>query len=273
MRGANINAGFTMVELLVVVAMITIFAGLLFPVLNKGKRNAQAAYDLNNTRQIIVAAQMYAGENDDYLPQPGWGTKAACWAAGANVPDGHAATIELYTNALVRQLVSFQKGQLYLWLKNDRLLRCPADNVINDQFLKRNIYISSYVWNVAIIGYPDNSSTSAPTQTFKLRQFQPDAIMQWEADERRAFGFNDFSAYPDEGISVRHNNGSTVGRFDGGAERMILREYEAHAGPIAADFDHSGVGWKRSQTPTPNRAWCSPAHRGVPDAAPDDTVF
>jgi len=47
--------------LLAVVAMIVVMAGLLFPVLNKGKRNAQAAYDLNNTRQIIMAAQNVRG--------------------------------------------------------------------------------------------------------------------------------------------------------------------------------------------------------------------
>src|SRR6202012_2951133 len=103
---------FTMVELLAIIAMIAVIAALLFPVFNKGKQNAQAAYDLNNIRQIAMAAQMYAGDNDDYLPQPGWGTNVACWAAGANIPSGQARTFEAYTNALIQQLDSFRKGQL-----------------------------------------------------------------------------------------------------------------------------------------------------------------
>jgi type II secretory pathway pseudopilin PulG len=270
MRVSTSSTGFTMVELLAVVTMIVVMAGLLLPVLNKGKRNAQAAYDLNNTRQIIMAAQMYAGDNDDYAPQPGWGTNVACWAAAADFPEGRATTIDLYTNALVGQLASFRRGQLNPWLKDDRILRCPADNVINEEFLRRNIYISSYVWNAALVGYPDSFRPAPFPLTFKLRQFHPDAIMQWEADEKRPFNFNDFAAYPDEGISSRHDNGATVGRFDGGAERMSVNEYVAHAGTIAPDLGHAGVGWKSSRVPAPNRAWCSPVHYGVPNADEDD---
>src|ERR1700743_3282500 len=112
MRGVLSKSDFTMVELLAVIAMIAV---LLFPVLNKGKQNAQAAYDMNNIRQIAMAAQMYAGDNDDFLPQPGWGTNVACWAAGANVPSGQALTFAAYTNAFAQQLDSFRRAQLASW--------------------------------------------------------------------------------------------------------------------------------------------------------------
>ena len=267
MRGAPVNSAFTLVELLVVIATTAVITGLLFPVLNKGKRNAQAAYDLNNYRQIIVAAQMYAGDNNDYLPQPGWGTSVACWAAGADVPPGNAPTFDRYTNAVLQQLASFREGQLYSWLKNERLLRCPADNVINAEVLERNIYLSSYVWNAAVIGFPKKSAVGAVSLTFKVSRFRPDAIIQWEADETRPYCFNDFCNYPDEGVSARHDNGPTIGRFDGAAERMPFSDFMAHSGAIASDFSHAGVGWKHCRVPTPNRLWCSPAHHGVPESS------
>ncbi len=48
MRRPTVISGFTLIEAFTVIAMISIMAALLFPVLNKGKKNAQAAYDLNN---------------------------------------------------------------------------------------------------------------------------------------------------------------------------------------------------------------------------------
>jgi prepilin-type N-terminal cleavage/methylation domain-containing protein len=273
MRGARASSGLTLIELLVVIAVIATLAALFFPVLNKGRRNAQTAYDLNNSRQIMMAAQMYAGDNDDSLPQPGWGNKVASWAAGADMAPGGAQNYQGYTNALARQLDSFRQGQLYSWLKEAKLLRCPADNVINEQYFKRNIYISSYVWNAAVLGFPSKIDEVATRLTFKLRQFRPNAILLWEADEMRPFDFDMFAAYPDEGVSQRHQPGATVGRFDGAAERMPLSEFLAHSGNIAGDFQHAGKGWQTSRIAPPNRVWCSPLHRGVPDDPSDDPWF
>ena len=266
MRRFRHRAGFSLVELLVVIAMMALMAALLFPVLDKGKRNALAAYDLNNFKQTMVGMQMYASDNDDFLPQPGWGTAVACWAAGPNIPlGGHPASYQNYTNILAQQLVSFTRGQLYSYLKNVKLLQCPADNILNLAFLQRNIYISSYVWNAAILGFPSFSQQS-PSPTFHLRQFSPQAILEWEADETRPFCFNDFSNDPDEGVSRRHDNGPTVGRFDGGAERLPLNQFVAQSGSMAESLDQAGNGWRACQVPAPNALWCSPLNHGVPAA-------
>jgi prepilin-type N-terminal cleavage/methylation domain-containing protein len=59
---------FTLIELLVVIAIIGILAALLFPALAGAKERAKRTACKSNLRQFIMAAQMYASDNDDWLP-------------------------------------------------------------------------------------------------------------------------------------------------------------------------------------------------------------
>jgi prepilin-type N-terminal cleavage/methylation domain-containing protein len=66
-RGGK-RLAFTLVELLVVIAVIAILAALLLPALAGAKRRAKLAQCQNNFHQIYIACLAYANSYDDYFP-------------------------------------------------------------------------------------------------------------------------------------------------------------------------------------------------------------
>jgi prepilin-type processing-associated H-X9-DG protein/prepilin-type N-terminal cleavage/methylation domain-containing protein len=63
--------GLTLMELLVVIASISLLAGLLLPALSAARARVRGVVCLNNLKQWGVATHLYATENDDYLPAEG----------------------------------------------------------------------------------------------------------------------------------------------------------------------------------------------------------
>ncbi len=65
------NLGFTLIEILIVIAIIVILAAILFPVFASSREKARAASCLSNYHQVGIAIQMYAQDFDDKTPANG----------------------------------------------------------------------------------------------------------------------------------------------------------------------------------------------------------
>ncbi|MGI4792440.1 MAG: DUF1559 domain-containing protein [Janthinobacterium lividum] len=63
------DTGFTLLELLVVIAIIAILAAILFPVFQKVRQNARRTACLSNLKQIGLALTQYVQDSDEKYPQ------------------------------------------------------------------------------------------------------------------------------------------------------------------------------------------------------------
>jgi prepilin-type N-terminal cleavage/methylation domain-containing protein len=251
---SRIAPAFTLIELLVVIAIIAILAALLLPALSNAKNRANQTVDLNNNKQLLLGAIMYATDNSDLLPGCGWGTANASWAHSANIPVGGANPANFAT-VQSNQIYYCRQGQLYPYVKSDKIFLCPSDKP-DSLYYQRNIYFTSYVWNGAVGGYGNYTPRS-----YKITQFKPLCILQWETDEKTPFFFNDCSSFPDEGISARHGKGATVGLISGSTEKITLKLYYTtrYAGAAGARGATIPVAM------LPNQMWCNPGRpTGLP---------
>lgn len=63
-----LSSKFTLIELLIVIAIIAILAAMLLPALNKAKETAQSIRCVGNLRQVCLAARQYANDYHGYVP-------------------------------------------------------------------------------------------------------------------------------------------------------------------------------------------------------------
>ncbi len=81
------RAAFTLVELLVVIVIVAVLAGMLFPVFARAREKARRASCASNLRQIGLSYLAYAADYDGLLPRADW-----CYEGGTKPLPGAPAT-------------------------------------------------------------------------------------------------------------------------------------------------------------------------------------
>ena len=155
--------GFTLIELLVVIAIIALLMAILTPALSKAKKQAQATTCLSGLKQIGVAANLYAQDQDWFIPRGSTGS-TAIWFMQYLPYLGHRHSQGDYRSVKVYRCQSFPRmGNGLQDIPNSRQTVCY---VIND-------------WTFS--GRTDTSGTSVGKPT-KLSVFKRPAATIYLAD-------------------------------------------------------------------------------------------
>ena len=255
------SRAFTLVELLVVLAIIAVLMALLLPALKRANEQAKRVQCMTNMRTLTTATILYANDWKDVMPWNNWGANGT-WPGPGWLYNGNPAVTRpnLENNFLPNDL---RTGALFPYVRDPKVYRCPAHEEI--VFPKTTQIMTSYTMNGAVNGFGRLTGVgTAPG--YKRALFQKrhrDAIVFWETNEYRSeFAWNDGSNFPQETskannqepVTVRHASGGKTGNADQG--RPI-------GGSIFAKFDGSAQfvdfteyeQWVRT---APSPMWCSP---------------
>jgi type II secretory pathway pseudopilin PulG len=162
----NREAGFTFVELLVVLATIVVLAVMLLPAIAGTKPSSQAFQCMENQRQLMLAMQMYAQDNGDLLPPNDYPylttyvTMSATaqaqhknWVVGtmAEGLDASDRPFQLQQSGLAGYISELLDPNTLLspYITNRLVYHCPADNYV-DPYGGHVVHCRSYSMNQAI---------------------------------------------------------------------------------------------------------------------------
>ena len=168
--------GFTLIELLVVIAIIAILASMLLPALSKAKSKAQGISCMSNTKQLMLAVQLYSTENNEYFPMVTHGGEAQSgrkisasagyypWVMGWLTWDtsAHNTNTLFLTDPDYAVLANYSASSA-------KIYKCPADNYVHPT--QRNRGFKERVRSVSMngaVGFGNKTPTDSLLNCEKL---------------------------------------------------------------------------------------------------------
>ena len=217
------GSGFTLVELLVVIGMIAILAGILLPALARAKSRARLAVCLNNLKQMQLAWGMYASDNDDRLAP----NQCTPWGNFFSWVEGHLDyAAENSDNTNTTLLLDSTKAAFAPYIPTAKTYKCPADATTVSISGLRYPRVRSYGMNWAV-GQANNLldfksyrrmndlTAPAPSMHFIFVDMHPDSISDPHFHMNYGVSVNySFYDYP----SSAHNGGAPLAFADGHVE-------------------------------------------------------
>ena len=240
LRGRFPSHAFTLIELLTVIAIITVLVGMLLPALSKAKSKSQTARCATNTKNWLYATQLYADDHTDQLPPFG------DLSTDYTKPFWHMK-LSPYLGKKVQENTFYGETVIF----DDELRRCPGGRRgppphYTEAFGDWNCWIGANFGGLSEPGLapfyyadrggsmklsrirkPDDVLIYMDTLTHFVYSpmgsrynFTLDLDHDGDVDSMGAY---DFCAYNFARPTV-HNNGSNVGLLDGRVERVPFQK-------------------------------------------------
>ncbi len=232
--------GFTLVELLVVIGIISVLMGLLLPALGVARENAKTITCLSNLRQLAVAAQIYCDRYKGSYPIAYYDD------GGTTLRTSYAWDFNSIRNLTTGGLKT-EPGLLWDNDTSAKVQQCPAydgkSNTLADPF-------TGYNYNTSYIGHGQYESIVEPARSGQIRYSSRCALF---GDGQYGGGANKFmrAPLPNPGDATftarasgtqgfRHRRRTNVVFCDGHGESLLERHLNSSPSEIPKIADGTG---------------------------------
>ena len=277
--------GFTLVELLVVVAVIAILAALLLPTLSGAKKRAQTTLCVSNLRQLTVAFHNYVDDHNDKIMenhpvvaagsigQPSWVAGLMSYENNPLVPafGKTEATnwalfyVEGRLAGTINPKIPITRfyGSIGPYAKNPKIYRCPSDQSYSVFDGRKEQRVRSYTISPAMncpsvqpdaVRFRIVSQVRNPASMILFIDEHEDTISAGVFREQRPGDFNTWNSLP----ASRHNGAGTLSYVDGHVEVRKWQDPQTLV-PVARQNRHVTF-----QTNNLDRKWLVPRICGTP---------
>ena len=223
MKRTRFHPGFTLVELLVVIGIISMLIAILLPALSAAQESSRSVACLSNLRQMGMAAHMYAADHAGLLPSGYYG------AHNPPLSISYNWDFTIITDTSTGQR-TIKPGLLWQGKGNLKIQQCPSydgkSNTMADPY-------TGYNYNVSFVGGGQLEDGKTPARLAQIRRAERCALF---GDGQFSGGANKFMRSPSPGPQdaafktrhagtqgFRHRGATNVCFADGHAQSLAQR--------------------------------------------------